>query len=83
MAGAGRPSTEPEERACLARLDDGDLAGARAGMRHLVENVWQAGLRDLDERIADAELVVFPGEDHLQVGDSHRPEVLAALTHLL
>jgi len=153
------PSAEPEERACLARLDDGDLAGARAGMRHLVENVWQAGLRELGgdarldawlgddplagdedyraimaeamravlegtegavfdglalgagwdidlnavqaptllwyggadeacpaayghwyaERISDTELVVFPDEDHLAVGDSHRPEVLAAL----
>ncbi|MEV0606578.1 alpha/beta hydrolase [Polymorphospora rubra] len=153
------PSTEPAERACLARLDEGDLAGARAGMRDLVENVWQAGLRELDgdarldawlgddplarddtyraimadamrevlegtegavfdglalgagwdvdlhaveaptllwygdadevcpvaygrwygERIANAELVVIPDEGHLAVGDSHRPEVLAAL----
>lgn len=152
-------SVEPEERACLARLDEGDLAGARAGMRHLVENVWQAELRKLDgdarldawlgddplagddayraimadgmravlagtegavfdglaigagwdidlhavqaptllwygtadeacpvkyghwyaERIANAELVVLPGEDHLSVGDTHRPEVLAAM----
>jgi pimeloyl-ACP methyl ester carboxylesterase len=153
------PSTEPEERACLARLDEGDLVGARAGLRDLVENVWQRGLRELDdtarldawlgddpmardeayrammaqamrevlestegavfdglahgggwdldlgavqaatllwyggadescpvtygrwyaERIANAELVVFPDEGHLTVGDSHRPEVLAAL----
>jgi pimeloyl-ACP methyl ester carboxylesterase len=165
VAGAGPwreledPSVEPEERACLALLDDGDLAGARAGMRHLIENVWQAGLRELDgdarlnawlgddplagdeayraimadamravlegtegavfdglatgagwdidlhavqaptllwygdadelcpvpyghwyaERIANAELVVFPDDDHLAVGDTHRPEVLAAL----
>ncbi|MBB5866864.1 pimeloyl-ACP methyl ester carboxylesterase [Allocatelliglobosispora scoriae] len=165
VAGAGPwreiadPSAEPEERACLALLDEGDLAGARVGMRHLVENVWQADLRKLDdaarldawlgedplagdeayraimadamrailegtegavfdalaigagwdldlravqaptllwygeadevctveygrwyaERIADAELIVLPGEDHLTVGDSHRPEVLAAL----
>ena len=165
VAGAGPwreladPSFEPAERACLALLDVGDLAGARAGMRHLVENVWQADLRELDgdarlnawlgddplagdeayraimadamravlegtegavfdglamgagwdidlhavraptllwygdadeacpvaygrwyaERIADAELVVLPGEDHLTVADSHRPEVLAAL----
>src|SRR5258705_12493668 len=34
------PWTEPEERACLARLDEGNLVGARAGMRDLVENVW-------------------------------------------
>jgi pimeloyl-ACP methyl ester carboxylesterase len=165
VAGAGPwreladPSREPEERACLARLDDGDLAGARADMRHLVENVWQADLRKLDgdarlnawlgddplagdeahraimadamravlegtegavfdglsigagwdidlraiqaptllwyggadetcpmtyghwyaERIADAQLVVFPADDHLAVGDSHRPDFLAAL----
>ena len=165
VAGAGPwrdledPSVEPEERACLALLDGGDLAGARAGLRHLVENVWQAGLRELDgdarlnawlgddplagdeayravmadamqavlegtegavfdalaigagwdidlralqaptllwyggaddvcsvaygrwyaERIANAELVVFPDEDHLAVGGNHRPEVLAAL----
>jgi pimeloyl-ACP methyl ester carboxylesterase len=165
VAGAGPwreladPSWEPEERACLARLDEGDLAGARADMRHLVENVWQADLRKLDgdarlnawlgddplagdeayraimadamravlegtegavfdglcigagwdidlraiqaptrlwyggadeacpvtyghwyaERIANAQLVVFPDDDHLAVADSHRPEVLAAL----
>ncbi|HEV7707808.1 MAG TPA: alpha/beta hydrolase [Asanoa sp.] len=165
VAGAGPwreladPSWEPEERACLARLDEGDLAGARADMRHLVENVWQADLRKLDgdarlnawlgddplagdeayraimadamravlegtegavfdglaigagwdidlraiqaptllwyggadeacpvtyghwyaERIANAQLVVFPEDDHLAVGDSHRLEVLTAL----
>ncbi|WP_344139391.1 alpha/beta hydrolase [Luedemannella flava] len=166
IAGAGPwreladPSVEPEERACLARLDDGDLVGARAGMRHLVENVWQAGLRrepddsarldawlgddpragdeayralmaeamravlegtegavydglahgggwdfdlgavraptllwygDADEAcpvaygrwyadgIPTAELVIFPGEDHLTIGDTHRSDMLAAL----
>ena len=165
VAGAGPwteledPGKEPEERACLALLDAGDLAGARAGVRHLVEHVWQAGLRDLDDdarldawlgddplagdetyraimadalraildgtdgavfdalaigagwdidprdvgaptllwyggsddvcpvrygqwyadRIADARLFVLPGEDHLTVADSRRPEVLAAL----
>ncbi|GID28035.1 alpha/beta fold hydrolase [Paractinoplanes brasiliensis] len=153
------PSSEPEERAVLALLDRGDLAGARAGMRHLVENVWQADLRRLDgearlnawlgddplaadeayraimadalsaivegtegvifdglahgagwdidlqavhapvllwyggadescpvtygrwyaEQITRANLVVFSEEDHLAVGDSHRPEVLAAV----
>jgi pimeloyl-ACP methyl ester carboxylesterase len=153
------PSAEPEERACLARLDEGDLVGARAGLRDLVENVWQRGLRELDddarldawlggdpmahdeahraimaeamrevlestegavydglahgggwdfdlgavqaptllwygdadkiapvtygrwyaERIANAEFVIFPDEGHRTVGDSHRPEMLAAL----
>nr|WP_296068033.1 alpha/beta hydrolase [uncultured Actinoplanes sp.] len=153
------PSTEPQERACLARLDEGDLVGARAGMREVVENVWQAGLRELDgdarleawlgddplaadpayrvimadamrevldstegavfdglaqgggwdidfpavqapallwyggadevcpvayghwyaERIAGAQLAIFPDDDHLAVADSHRPEILAAL----
>jgi len=153
------PSWEPEERECLSRLDKGDLAGARADMRHLVENVWQADLRkltgearlnawlandpladdetyrtimaealnailkgtegaifdglafgagwDVDlhaigaptllwyggadkacpvrhghwyaEQIPHADLTVFPDEDHLTVGDSHRPDFLAAL----
>jgi pimeloyl-ACP methyl ester carboxylesterase len=31
------------------------------------------------ERIANAELVIIPDEGPLAVGDSHRPEVLAAL----
>jgi pimeloyl-ACP methyl ester carboxylesterase len=152
-------TAEPEERACLALLDDGDLTGARAGMRHLIENIRQADLRELPaharldawltgdpqatdptyratmadalhailnstegavtdalalgagwdidprhiqaptllwygaadhtcpathahwytERIPDTELVIFDDEDHLTVGDSHRPEILAAL----
>lgn len=31
------------------------------------------------DRIAGAQLTVFPGEDHLAMGDAHRPEMLAAV----
>ena len=34
------------------------------------------------DRIADAELVVFPGEGHLDVCDNHWPEVLAGLLRI-
>ena len=47
--------------------------------------VWEAGGagalhgRWYAERIAGSELVIFPGEGHLDVADGHWPEVLAGL----
>ncbi|MFB6394792.1 alpha/beta fold hydrolase [Polymorphospora lycopeni] len=74
------PSAEPEERACLARLDEGDLAGARAGMRDLVENVWQAGLRELD---GDARLDAWLGDDPLAGDGTYRAIMADAMREVL
>jgi pimeloyl-ACP methyl ester carboxylesterase len=71
------PSWEPEERACLACVDEGDLPGARAGMRHLVENVWQADLRELD---GDARLNAWLGDDPL-AGDEAYRAIMADAMH--
>ncbi len=155
------PSTLPEQRACLALLDAGDLAGARAclhvrmerltsGLAELDDDarvdwvlegedsplvhdagyraIWADTLRvvldhldgwvfdslawgatwDIDptevsaptllwygaveedlptghwyaDRIAGAELVIVPGEGHLDVCDSHWPEVLGGLLRI-
>lgn len=74
------PSAEPEERACLARLDDGDLAGARAGLRHLVEDVWQADLRRLD---GDARLDAWLAGDPMAHDDDHRALMARAMNEVL
>lgn len=74
------PSMEPEERACLARLDEGDLVGARAGLRDLVENVWQAGLRELD---ADARLDAWLGDDPLARDEAYRAIMSEAMREIL
>jgi pimeloyl-ACP methyl ester carboxylesterase len=63
------PSRDSEERGCLARLKEGDLAGARADMRHLVENIWQADLRKLD---GDARLNAWLGDDPLAGDEAYR-----------
>jgi hypothetical protein len=34
------------------------------------------------DRIADAELVIFPGEGHVDVCDNHWPEILGALLRI-
>lgn len=74
------PSTEPEERACLAHLDKDDLPAARAGMRHLIENVWQAGLRDLD---SDARLDAWLGDDPLAGDENYRTIMTDAMHAVL
>ncbi|WP_430789234.1 alpha/beta fold hydrolase [Actinoplanes sp. G11-F43] len=86
VAGAGPwreiadASFEPEERACLARLDAGDLAGARDGMRHLIENVWQADLRALD---GQARLRAWLGDDPLAGDETYRSIMADAMRAVL
>jgi pimeloyl-ACP methyl ester carboxylesterase len=74
------PSTEPGERACLARLDEGDLVGARAGLRDLVEHVWQGGLRELDD---NARLDAWLGDDPMARDEAYRAIMAEALREVL
>jgi pimeloyl-ACP methyl ester carboxylesterase len=66
LAWGGTWDVDPSEVVAPTLVWDAEGAGARHGR-------WYA------ERIVDSELVLFPGESHLDVCDSHWPEVLAGL----